>query len=444
MKHEDGGAAPSGGRARAARRAGAVVVTAAAALTPTAGWAAGRPAALAQHNAAVDAHGDTVCLSPSSARPSPGTPWAQAYLDPESVWSLSEGAGVTVAVLGSGVDDASGMLAGRLALGPQEAPGGAGTGADCVGQGTFAAGLIAARALPGGGFAGIAPAARILAVGITDETGGTNPALLAAGIRAAADAGARVIDVTVPALSTDAALDAAVGYAIGRGSLIVAPYLVDGQSSDTPTYPAALPGVLSVADLGPGGAVPGSAPTPSDGSAAAAVDLAAPGDQVIGIGPGGPGMYEAAGPSYAAALVAGTAALVLGYRPALTEPQLFARLEQTADPPGTGMPDPYVGYGTIDPVDAVVEELPPGGESTAGPGGAHTMPPPASLVMPAPAVSDAPREAGFVAAGAATVILFSCLGSGIRAADRRRRPAVEEAGVRAGSRSAEPGAGRAP
>jgi membrane-anchored mycosin MYCP len=409
------------GAARAARRTAVAVLAVAAAGAGAPAWAAATPPVLAQHDSATGSQGGTACLKASTTPATAQTPWALQYLDPESVWSLTEGANVTVAVLGSGVDDSSGMLAGRLTLGPQEAPGGASTGSDCVGQGTFCAGLIAARGAAGSGFAGIAPAARILAIGVTDSTGGTDADVLAAGIRAAAAAHARIIDVTVPASATDAALDSAVADAIGSGSLIVAPYLDDAQDTDAQSYPAALPGVLSVADLGPGGLVPTASRAPSTGSAAAAVGLAAPGDDVLGPGPGGSGMFVAAGPSYAAALVAGTAALVLGYRPQLTEAQLFARLEATAYHPGSEMPDAQVGYGTVDPVDAVTEELPQ--ESAAGGRGAappHRTAPGSSLVMPPPTVSNAPRESAAVAGGSAAVILLAGLGAGIGSVRRRR------------------------
>lgn len=397
-------------------------------------WAdTGTPPAISQHDEATTADGAPACVAPSTARVTQ-LPWAQAYLDPEGVWQLAEGAGVTVAVLGSGVEDGSGMLTGRLTLGPQEMPGAGGTGGDCVGQGTFAAGLIAARPQPGSGFAGIAPAAHVLAVGVTDATGATDADALAAGIRAAADAGARVIDVTATASSTDPALDDAVAYAIGHGSLIVAPYLADGQSTPAPAYPAALPGVLSVADLAPGGALPADAQSASPqqpgatgatagssssgGAQASGVDLVAPGDDVVGLGPGGTGLFAAGGPSYAAAFVAGTAALVLSYRPQLTEAQLLYRLEETAYHPGTKLPDPDYGYGTVDPVNAVTQELPQEDPSFAP---RAPQQPRETLVMPPPATSRAPREALAVAAGSAFVILVVSLGAAARRRARSRR-----------------------
>jgi membrane-anchored mycosin MYCP len=338
------------------------------------------------------------CLKPSTAD-STRVPWPQTFLRPETSWPLTRGAGVTVAVVGSGVDGASGAFGGRLALGPR-LHGSGGAGRDCVGHGTFAAGLIAAGRRPGAGFAGIAPEAGILAVAVTDDTGVTTPDLLGRGIEAAADAGARVIDIAVPVPAGSRTLAAAVSHATGRGALVVAPTAPDGGPGDAtgPFYPAAYPEVLSVSDLGPGG-------TPPEHASAGRIDLTAPGDAVMSVGPGGTGDFTATGPSYAAAIVAGTAALALGYRPGLTVAALRDRLETTAYHPGTAMPDAVFGYGTVDPVAAVSAVLP--GESGAttlvhhGPPAARGAP-----MMPAARPRRHGTQAFGVAGGAAAIVLL--------------------------------------
>ncbi|WP_224284386.1 S8 family serine peptidase, partial [Streptomyces sp. LS1784] len=225
------------------------------------------------------------CLAPST-KGTQLTPWPQTFLRPDRVWPLSRGEGVTVAVLGSGVKDGSGLLAGRLDLAPL--PGGPDPAQDCVGHGTFLAGLIAADQRDGAGFAGLAPRARILAVSVTNEAGTASADLLAQGITTAAERGARVIAVGVALPNGTDALAAAVRAARGKGALIVAPAAPDTTQSDTsgtakpgPAYPAAYPEVLAVRDLAPGGALP-------DGASAVLVggriDLAAPGDAVTGPG----------------------------------------------------------------------------------------------------------------------------------------------------------------
>src|SRR5215472_18613277 len=93
-------------------------------------------------------------------------PWAQRALEFSPVWPITRGQGVTVAVVDSGVDF-SRQLVGRVtALDLTR------TGlADCVGHGTAVAAIIAASDIRAQGmpFEGVAPAARILSVKVSNE-----------------------------------------------------------------------------------------------------------------------------------------------------------------------------------------------------------------------------------------------------------------------------------
>ncbi|GLY73784.1 S8 family serine peptidase [Actinoallomurus iriomotensis] len=395
---------------RAAAWAGAVTtLTASIGLTPAA--ATPGPASLPGVSQTVSG-GTSGCLKPSTAE-SVRVPWPQTYLRPENVWPLTQGAGVRVAVVGSGVDDGSGLLGTRLTLGPR-LYGHGDAGRDCVGHGTFIAGLIAARRRAGVGFAGIAPQAEVLSVAVTDDIGVTTPGLLAKGIRAAADAGSDVIDVAVPVTAGSPALASAVGHANAHGALVVAPAAADGHPGG-PVYPAAYRDVLAVSDIGPNGLPPQSA------ASGGRVDLSAPGDAVMSVGPGGPGDFTGTGPSYAAALVAGTAALTLAYRPRMSPAELRSRLEITAYHPGTTMPDPRLGYGTVDPASAVGMALPEQAGAAArstGPRPVPAMPPPRPRQGNAPAYR--------VAAGAAAAIALVGFGAVVIPRGRRRgwRPSM--------------------
>ena len=350
------------------------------------------------------------CVKASSAQVG-RTPWPQTLLAPQSAWNLSEGGGVTVAVLGSGVNDSSGVLAGRLSLGPRE-NGSGDSGRDCVGYGTFVAGLIAAQPQAGPGLAGIAPQARILAVGVTDDTGATSAGALAKGIRAAVDGGARVVDVTVTVPGPSTALASAVAYAVRKGVLVVAPFGADGQTQAGTVYPAGYPQVLSVADLASGGS------PPQNGALGGRVDLVAPGDAVMSVGPGGSGDFTATGPGLATAFVAGTAALVLGRYPSLTLAQLVRRLEATAYHPGTALPDPHLGYGTVDPVAAVTEVVPGlGGAPVPKPVPARAAGP---VLLPAPTADPAADQAAEVAGAALLAVLLVALAATVLPRGRRR------------------------
>ncbi|MFG2845883.1 S8 family serine peptidase [Kitasatospora sp. NPDC048296] len=333
-------AAPS---AEAAPPAPAASATASATSEP--------PPLIAQARQDVQRNG---CLKPSE-RPADTAGWAQAALRPEDAWPLTRGAGVTVAVVGTGVDASLPSLAGRLQLGPR-VYGTGDAGRDCVGYGSFAAALVAGRRTTDGGPSGLAPEAHVLAVAVTDDAGATTPDLLGAGIRAAVDKGARVIAVVVPVPGPSDALGEAVTYAVAHGALILAPAAPDGRSTSSPVFPASYPGVLAVASTGPNG--------PAGAGLDGRVDLAAPGEGVTGTGPGG-GLFLASGPGVATAYAAGAAALVLGLRPELTPEQLTRRLEATAYHPGTRLPDAAVGFGVVDPVAAVTSSWPAAAQPAA-------------------------------------------------------------------------------
>lgn len=382
--------------------AGALLVPAAppagaAAPAPTASAPAEPPPLLAQTRQDVQRSG---CLKPSE-RPADTPGWAQSALRPEEAWPLSRGAGVTVAVVGSGVDAALPSLSGRLQLGPR-LYGTGDAGRDCVGYGTFTAALVAGRRTGEAGPSGLAPEARVLAVAVTDDAGATTPDLLGGGIRAAVDKGARVIAVEVPVPGPSDALGDAVAYAAAHGVLVVAPAAPDSRSSSSPVFPASYPGVLAVASTGPNG--------PSGGGLGGRVDLAAPGELVTGTGPGG-GLFTASGPGCATAYVAGAAALVLALRPELTAEQLTRRLETTAYHPGTRLPDAAVGFGVVDPVAAVTGSWP--GAARAGAPGDPVR------VDPGPDRSKAWRALA-VAGGSAGVVLLMAFG-GLTARLGRRR-----------------------
>ncbi|WP_380283763.1 S8 family serine peptidase [Kitasatospora purpeofusca] len=407
------------------------------------------PGAAPPGGAELPAMGQTVsdvrqngCRKPSG-RVADRSGWAQAYLRPETAWPLSRGAGVTVAVIGSGVDASAGAgtgaLAGRLALGPR-LHGEGDAGRDCVGHGTVLASLIAGRRTADGAPSGVAPGAKVLAVAVTDDAGSTSADLLARGIRAAADGGARIAVVGTPIAEASPALADAVGYATAKGMLLVAPVGPDGQAVAAPVYPAGYPGVLAVAALGADGApadgpassavssaapsVPAAGGSGGSGGRASRVDLVAPGEALLAAGPGG-GTFTASGPSYAAALVAGAAALVLGRSPSLTVEQLAERLRTTAYRPGTALPDPLVGWGTVDPVTAVAAGGPPTAPPAAPATADGARPTTEPVVVPPPADRSAQRLASAVAgASLGGAALVGLAAAAVRAGRNRggRRP----------------------
>ncbi|WP_327179808.1 S8 family serine peptidase [Streptomyces sp. NBC_01335] len=277
------------------------------------------------------------CRRSSPARAT-AVPWEQQSLQLSRTWRFASGSGVTVAVVDTGVSVKAPSLKGRVT-----AAGAA--GADCVGHGTFVAGLVAAAASEGIGFAGVAQETRVLGVRGTDARGTATAATVAAGIRTAVARGADVVSVSAALPSGSAALTSAVREAAAHDVLVVAAAVPDAptgsESSGTAApaprdfWPAAQDGVLSVLDV----AVDGKRPTGSYETGSA--DLAAPGDGVVGIGPEGSGHYIGSGASLAAGFAAGAAALVRSAHPELSAEQTARRLTATAYPDVVPRLDPY-------------------------------------------------------------------------------------------------------
>jgi membrane-anchored mycosin MYCP len=279
-------------------------------------------------------------------------PWAQQQFRPTSVWGLTKGAGQTVAVLDSGVSAAAPALAGAVLPGLNTSTGHS-ADTDCAGHGTFVAGLIAGHPTAGSGFTGLAPQARILPVNVINANGDATAAAVAAGIRYAVSHGATIIDVCPAQTSGPSpALQAAVAYAQASNVLVIAAVNAGGvNGANQVSYPAAYPGVIAVTAVDAGGTPQAAA------GAGVQPTLAGPGYEVTSIGPLGPGEVTASGTALATGFVAGTAALVRSYYPGLSAARVAARMEATADPPGDSVPDPEVGFGVVDPYNAVTTVL---------------------------------------------------------------------------------------
>jgi membrane-anchored mycosin MYCP len=395
----------------------------------------------------------------------PGLPTPnQRLMDPSAAWRFSRGDGQLVAVLDTGVRPGP-----RL---PGVQPGGDYVETtdgltDCDGHGTLVAGLIAGQ--PGDdGFAGIAPAARLVSLRVTSarfspRTPGGDPTLARAAVdiaalgRAivhAADLGARVIDIsTITCVPADrnvdqAELGAAIRYAaVEKNAVIVAaagdngssgwgsgaascdsnPLTDLGQPNDPRNWAGVTsvsvpswwqPYVLSVASLTPDD-------QPSKFTMAGPwVGIAAPGENIAsvsnrddgGLANGMPNekhqLIRLNGTDYAAGYVSGVAALVRSKYPELNATQVINRITATARNAARA-PSNVVGAGTLDPVAALTWELPAATAHDVAPT-KHVAAPP----EPAPK-SPAPRIVAF--AGTAALILAVIAAVAI-AARRRKEP----------------------
>jgi hypothetical protein len=343
------------------------------------------------------------CTPPSNT-PITVESWAQRRMSAARVWPLTRG-DVLVGVVDTGVSAAAPSLAGAVLPGTNLA-GGPGDG-DCFGRGTFIASLIAAR--PSGPFAGVAPAARIFPVRVSDnpprivDHAGLSVAI-GDGIRAAADAGAKVVAVGLVSTIGVPELEAAIAYAAEHDVLVIAPAAVprNGQLA----FPARLPGVVAVAPLGEDGVV-GNATLGAD------PNLAAPAHDLVGVAPSGGGHRSGSANELAVGYVAGAAALVRAYHPALSAREVADRLYAGADQPSTTVPDKRIGHGVVEPFTAVTlvpDADPPG------------TPPAEDLAVPQLTTSDhAPANRALWLAGIVTAVALLVAGPAAAAGSRRRR-----------------------
>jgi subtilisin family serine protease len=263
-----------------------------------------------------------------------------------SAWRHADGRGITVAVVDTGLDLEHPDLAPNLWVNPDERAGngidddangivddvhgadladGDGDPADDEGHGTHVAALIAARGDGGRGMAGVAPAARLMAVKVLDRHRRGTPAAIAAGIRYAVAEGARIINLSVNGDRPSADLDAAIAAAGAAGAIIVASAGNDGRDLRvTPSYPASStsPAVMSVGALDRGGRL-------ARFSNRGALDLLAPGADVLSAARGG-GYALRSGTSMAAAMASGALALLCSARPDLPLQRLRTALVASA------------------------------------------------------------------------------------------------------------------
>lgn len=298
--------------------------------------------------------------------------WGLTKIRCPEAWDRTTGAStVTVAVVDTGVDLDHPELAALLVagqdmvdLGPNPGPptpgwvwegdfnGRDNVAQDEVGHGTHVAGTIACSSNDATGVAGVTWGCRIMPVKVLNRarrlsdnriSGFGTSVDIAAGIRWAADHGARIINMSLGGPSNDQVTANAVAYALSRGVLVVA--AMGNTGNATPQFPAALPDVLAVAAVDINDA---RAPFSSMGPH---IDVSAPGVGILSTD--WDNTYGTKdGTSMASPHVAGVAALMLSCRGTLTPAQLRQMIRDTARPlrdnPTDPVPNDRYGTGLVD------------------------------------------------------------------------------------------------
>ncbi len=381
---------------------------------------------------------------PNSDLAKPPPPAVALHLD--QAHKFSTGTGVIVAVIDTGVT-AQPRLPGMIS-GGDYVDGGDGF-EDCDVHGTIVAGIIGAAPAPTDGLIGVAPGSQILAIRATspsytpsgivsdpDDPNSSRTAMeirtLARAVRHAADLGAKVITVSVPAcvkVTTpvdQAMLGGALKYAREvKDALVVAAagnsQGIDGGAGQQncadnpgpdpsrPTDPRNWGGVtmistpswfddlvLSVGFVSPDGL------RAENSMSGPWVDVAAPGTGIVSLSSTGEGVINGvpgqdgqlvpiAGTSFAAAFVSGLAALLRSRFPQMSAADVADRIIITAHAPARGV-DNVVGHGLIDPVAALTYQMPEDQPTRTQSAQLEVPPPP-------PAPDTTPKKAAALAVG---------------------------------------------
>ncbi|WP_344660513.1 S8 family serine peptidase [Catenulispora subtropica] len=327
--------------------------------------------------------------------------WPIGFLNLPQAWKTTKGAGVTVAVLDTGVVGTRADLTGQVTTGPdlvggKEKPGDAQWGV----HGTGMASVIAGHGHGpgnGAGVMGVAPEAKILSVRVIRDDESPDRGLLelshtpiSEGIRYAVDHGAQVISMslggTVEGADSDTTHEAdAVRYALAHGVSVVVAAGNGGRdpARDVTEYPAGERGVIGVAAVDRFGKRASFSSTGWD------VAVAAPGvdiPQALPVDDAGTGAYDEFGPligtdtlvgsgtSPACAYVAGVVALIRSANPALSPLQVAQIVKDTASHrPALGHDDQF-GNGIVDPVAALKAAAGVAGEPATPTPGAYKGP----------------------------------------------------------------------
>lgn len=280
-----------------------------------------------------------------------------ARVQVERAWELASGAGVTVAILDTGVEKDHPDLKDRMVPG-WDAVNGDDDPFDDHSHGTSCAGIVAATPNNAIGTAGIAPNARIMPIKVLNKRGVGPLEWAAAGIVWAADHGARVVSMSFGEDEPSQVLQDAVDYARAKGVLCIASMGNDGEERSH--WPARCENVLAV-----GATYDDDRPAlfTTEGSWVA---ISAPGTRVHTTSP----TYEIVDPMFgkrdkdytwfsgtsaSSPVVAAVAALVLEREPGLTEAQLRARLRATSDDVGDKGWDKQSGDGRVNAFRALTE-----------------------------------------------------------------------------------------
>ena len=270
--------------------------------------------------------------------PQYGSQWYLEKMQAPTAWDATQGEGITVAVMDTGVDPNHPDFQGQLVTGRNVVSDNSDT-SDIAGHGTAVAGVIGALTNNSNQIAGLAGQVKMMPVRVTNRSDTyTNWSDLARGLTWAADHGATVACATYLANGSSTVTTAA-NYFRSKGGIVVNSA---GNNGTNPGY-GDTSAMITV-----------SATDSNDVKASWSnygnmLDVAAPGVSILTTGNGGI-TQTWSGTSFSAPLTAAVVALIMAKNPNLSISEVEAVLEDSADDLGSAL---YYGAGRVNAAQAV-------------------------------------------------------------------------------------------
>ncbi|MBU7596586.1 S8 family serine peptidase [Streptomyces sp. P38-E01] len=345
----------------------------------------------------------------------------QRYLDAmkaEEMWKVSQGEGVTIAVVTVHGRQSLPELEGRMLPTKRFDPS---AESPASSYGDSMASLIAGTGA-GGGIKGLAPKAKILPIDIAGKDAVAAYGHLPRAVDYAVDKGAKII--TIPFSTPEAHLiprktQAAVHRAHRKGVLMFAASGDDGTEAFVENYPAVLPGVVRV------GATDENGEQAEFSTSGSGLTLAAPGTGITTLDEDGSYQTGSGGTGSATALTSAAAALIWAENPQWTGNQVLRTMIHTADR-SRSAPTERLGYGAIRPHKVLLD-------NEGNPGAPDTHPTFASYYArldadAAEATADTKDTDATLLAGAGLVAGLLLAAATLYSRRRHRSPGAEPAG----------------
>jgi subtilisin family serine protease len=275
--------------------------------------------------------------------------WGLKMLSIPPLWEETQGKGVKVAVLDTGIDSQHPDFS-DVVVGSEDFTDSKNGVADMKGHGTHVAGIIAARR-GNGGVVGVAPQAELLIGKVLRDNGLGTSKMVESGIRWAIEQKADIINVSLGSLKYSKPVHDAIKEAVKKGIFVICAAGNKGPYLDTVLYPGKLDETVAV------GAIDRKCKIWRRSSRGQQVDIVAPGH---GVRSAYPPQKTAVlnGTSMAAPFVSGIAALMLAKHrtiesetPIENQQQLKEHLRKTAVDLGEIGQDPDSGWGLVNAED---------------------------------------------------------------------------------------------